>query len=140
MATHVKKHIKNRGNKRDKQLYTRDEAEGEHYAEIINPKGDYRFEVKLNNNQQVIAKARGAIISGPNKQRLLKGDIVLVQQNMDVTSGDKYYILCKYDATQIRQLYKMGELTEDENEIKFDADVRDAAEAVTFDSDFINNI
>lgn len=141
MATHTKKHIQHKGNRRDNQLYTRNESEGEQYGEIQNGKGDARFEIKLMNTQSVIAKARGALIKGPHKQRLVKGDIVLVQQNTDVSAGDKYYIIHKYDASQVRQLHKMGELQEEQNEIRFDTDVTDnTTDNVAFDSDFINNI
>ena len=78
MATHQKKHIKNTGE--NKKLVMKNDDE--EYAEVLNAKGDARFEVKIiSNGYTVIAKIRGALIKGPSKQRIEKGSIVLLQSD-----------------------------------------------------------
>ena len=107
MATHQKKHTKRTGHTKELQL----KQENEEYGEVINEKGDLRFEVKLIiNNSLTIAKARRAIAFGPNKTRISKGDTVLLQLDDSTTSKDRYYIIHKYKQDETRQLKKMGEL------------------------------
>ena len=107
MATHQKKHIKRGGHTKELQL----KQDGEEYGEIVNEKGDLRFEVKLIiNNSTTIAKARRAIAFGPNKTRITKGDTVLLQLDDSTSSKDRYYIIHKYSADETKQLKKMGEL------------------------------
>jgi hypothetical protein len=107
MATHQKKHTKRVGHTKELQL----KQEGEEYGEVINEKGDLRFEIKLIiNNALTIAKARRAIAFGPNKTRISKGDTVLLQLDDSTTCKDRYYIIHKYTADETKQLKKMGEL------------------------------
>ena len=122
--THKSRNTKHTGSR---ELQYR--QDGEEYATINGDKGDARFEVTIFSTDEVtLAKARGAIIRGPKKQRLLKGDLVLLQRD-DSTTGDKYFILQKYSPDEVKQLRKAGELTqvreiEDEGvTIAFEGDV-----------------
>ena len=106
MATHQKKHIKNTNTK---ELIIKD-SEAEEYGEVINPKGDARFEVKLiQSGFNIIAKTRGSLIKGPNKQKIEKGNIVLLQRDMS-TYDEKYFIIHRYIKENVKNLKKAGEL------------------------------
>jgi initiation factor 1A len=144
MATHQKKHIKNTGGSKELVIKT----DSEEYGEILNAKGDARFEVKLiSNGFTVIAKTRGALIKGPNKQRIDKGSVVLLQKDMS-TYEEKYYIIHKYTKDNVKSLKKSGELAtyvlaeeDDNNNVVFEDDVENKnLELVDFDDDFIAGI
>lgn len=143
MATHQKKHIKNIGKK---ELPVRDQGLGEFYGTIGDALGDARWKVKLTDGRDVIASARGAIKSGRNKQRINKGDIVLVQESLDLTT-----ILHRYTPDEAKRLRKMGEVLqvaedngvgssnvqfEDEEE-QLDNDMNSKIEV---DEDFLKNL
>jgi initiation factor 1A len=145
MATHQKKHIKNNGGSKELVIKTNTDEE---YGEILNAKGDARFEVKLiSNGFTVIAKTRGALIKGPNKQRITKGCVVLLQKDMS-TYEEKYYIIHKYTNENIKSLKKSGELAtyilveeNDNNNVVFEDDVENNnLEVVEFDDNFIAGI
>lgn len=145
MATHQKKHIKNTGGSKELVIRTNSDEE---YGEILNAKGDARFEVKLiSNGFTVIAKTRGALIKGPNKQRIEKGSVVLLQKDMS-TYEEKYYIIHKYTKDNVKSLKKSGELAtyilaeeDDNNNVVFEDDVENKnLEIVDFDDDFIAGI
>lgn len=146
MSTHQKKHIKNQGTR---ELVYRNVAMKEFYAIINSNKGDARFEVTVvENNQTVMAKARGAIIKGPNKKRLEKGDMVLIQQDESNSSGDKYFILHKYTPDDVKQLRRSGELAQvreveadETTTVAFENEVVAAKkEEIVIDDDFIANL
>lgn len=145
MATHQKKHVKNTGGSKELVIKTTDNEE---YGEILNAKGDARFEVKLiSNGFTVIAKTRGALIKGPNKQRIDKGSVVLLQRDMS-TYEEKYYIIHKYTKDNVKTLKKSGELAtytlveeDDNNNVVFDDDVENLTlDQVEIDDDFIAGI
>ena len=142
MATHQKKHIKNTGVTRELII----KEENEDYAEIIAPKGDLRFEVKLfGNGQSVFARARTAITRGPNKKRIYPGDIVLVQLDGLSSKTDHYHITHKYSPDDVRRLRKQGEITlkveTGESGVVFDGDGMETTDAKQeIDEDFLDNI
>lgn len=141
--THQTKHKKNTGSKKELQY----KQPGEEYATINCDKGDARFEVTIYaNNQVVMAKARGSIIKGPGRERLQKGDLILLQQ--DSSSSDKYYIIHKYSQDDVKRLRKAGELAQvresgqdDEVSVVFENDVIvQKQDETVIDADFIANI
>ena len=151
MATHKKKHVKNINT--TKELIFCSKPDNEYYGQIIAPKGDSRFEVKIIfNNSIVMAKARGILISGPNKDMIEKIDYVLLQK--DISNNNKYYIMRKYSANDVRKLKKAGELagindsnidSNNDNDnnpiILFDDDVLlNKQEEIEINGDFIANI
>jgi hypothetical protein len=145
MATHQKKHTKRTGHTKELQL----KLDGEEYGEIMNEKGDLRFEVKLIiNNSLTIAKARRAIAFGPNKSRITKGDTVLLQIDDSTTSKDRYYIIHKYSSDETKQLKKMGQLVtivkQEEtvtNTVAFEEDANTVTNnTLLVDDDFIADI
>ena len=146
MSTHQKKHIKNTGSH---ELIYRSEKAGEHYAYVTNPKGDARFEVTNHStNVQVLAKARGCLISGPKKKRIEKGNLVLIQDDGTSNGDDKYYIIHVYSPDDIKRLRKAGELAQikeeedtDQVTVAFEGDcVVKKNEHVEIDDDFIANL
>lgn len=124
-------------------------SDNEEYATINGDKGNALFEVILFTTKQVVmAKARGSIIRGPKKQRLEKGDLVLIQRDPTTTTTDKFFILIKYSQNDVKRLQKAGELNiikdydQDENiSIIFENDViTKTFEEIPIDDDFIANI
>ena len=149
MATHQKKHIKRRYNT-PKELLLSCPEDGELYGQINSAKGDAIFEVKLiENNLLVIAKARGALIKGPNKKHLNKNDYVLLQKDLS-SNDDKYFIIHKYLPDDIKKLRKSGQLStinnsnDDDNEsnpdIIFDDDIIKKLDEIDINDDFIASI
>jgi translation initiation factor IF-1 len=148
MATHQKAHIKNRG---PKDLVYRDEKLGEQYAEIINSVGEARFECKIiTTNVNTIAKLAGRLIKGPHKQRIIKGDMVLLSIDSSTSGKDKYFIMHKYSAEDKKKLAKHGEFAtvksvEDESKttVIFEDEIDTSAKITTeveIDEDFIDDI
>ncbi len=142
--THQSKHKKHTGS--NELQYRQD---GEEYATINGDKGNARFEVTLySTNQVVMAKARGALIHGPKKQRLEKGNLVLLQRDDNTTGTDKYFILLKYSDDDVKRLRKAGELTqikeasqEEKVTVAFENDVIvKKQEEVEINADFIANL
>ena len=117
--------------------------DNEEYAIINKNIGDARFEAKIiKNNIDIIAKARGALIKGPNKRRIIKDDYVLIQEN-----EGRYYVIHKYSSDDVKKLSKMGELkmittdmTDTGFDIKFDDDDQIEFIAEEINEDFIANI
>jgi translation initiation factor IF-1 len=151
MATHQKKHMKKRFVHTRELLFSNPE-EGETYGQIVSAKGDARFEIKIiKNNSLVIAKARGILIHGPQKKRLIKDDYVLIQSD-NLSYNDKYYIIHKYSPEDVKKLKKSGELAtmndyKDDNEIDnnmtnilFDEDVLNKLDEIEINDDFIASI
>ncbi len=147
MATHQKKHNKNTSG--SNELVFRSEENGEEYAVINASKGDARFEITFCANSVVaIAKARGAIISGPKKKRLDRGDMVLIQADNSTSKGDKYFIIHKYSPDDVKRLRKAGELAqikevqaETRTTVAFENDVIVSSKAqIEVDEDFIGDV
>ena len=148
MATHTKKHVKR--NFKSTELIYRSENDCEEYARITDLAGDYRFRVTIiSNNVTTLAKARGALISGPKKQRLERGNLVLIQMDDSTTNKEKYFIIHKYTPEDEKKLSKAGQLVQivknDENDelinVLFESDVinKDNNEQ-KIDDDFIANL
>ena len=110
MATHQKKHVKNKQSKYI-EFILRSENDNEEYAEVVAAKGsDARFEVIIiSSGLSVMAKAKGSLIKGPRKKKIEKGNIVLIQKDNTFTAEDKYYIIHKYDKPDVDNLEKSGE-------------------------------
>ncbi len=148
MATHQKKHNKNTSGSRE--LVYRNQDGGEEYAVINAAKGDARFEVTIySNNVVTVAKARGAIISGPKKQRIDRGDMVLIQEDGSTSKDEKkYFIIHKYSPDDVKRLRKAGELAqikeiqaEAKTTVAFENDVIVSNKTeIEVDEDFIGDV
>ena len=102
MATHQKKHVKNKGN----QELILKEA-GEEYATVESPLGGSppRFICRTLTNKEINASLKGSI-----RQRVYKGDVVLVQKDETTTEKEKFIIIHKYKDDHKKTLSKLGEL------------------------------
>jgi hypothetical protein len=135
MATHTKKHVKNN----TKREFVTSE-DGETYAIIKGIKGDARFDIEIiRTGEKIVAKARGALIKGPSKQRIQIGDTVLIQE------GNPAYILTKYSDEEVKKLTRMGELVsfkpKQEEGIQFENEVENQEiENLEIDDEFISGI
>jgi len=141
--THKKKHVKKKIN----EFVIKIDSENQEYAEVIGPKGNTRFEVKLiKNNELINVKLRGALAKGPKKQRIEKKDIVLLHPDVSTTDNDKYYIIHKYSVDDIKRLQKMGELQQfnmdnDKVIVIYEDDVlQKKIDDIKIDDNFIDNI
>lgn len=144
MATHLKKHTQNRG---DRELIFKDKSQ--EYAVILNSLGEYRFEVQGLNGEKFKAKLTGNLIRGPNKQYVQKGDNVLIGKDINDTERDKWYIQHKYSSDDWKKLGKQGELKviktkEDTNvggtAIVMEGEAVQETHQVDIDDDFIDNL
>jgi translation initiation factor IF-1 len=142
--THKKKHIKK---KKTNDFILKIENENQEYGQIIGPKGNTRFEVKLIKNNEIFnVKLRGTLSKGPNKQRIEKKDIVLLHPDNSTTDNDKYFIIHKYSNDDIKRLQKMGELAQinlDDNDpiIMYEDDIlQKKIDEIKIDDNFIDNI
>jgi initiation factor 1A len=142
MATHQKKHIKNIGKK---EFPIRDPTLGESYATVGEALGDSRWKVKLVDGRETIASIRGALKSGKNKQRINKGDIVLVQSSLDLTT-----ILHRYIPDEVKKLRKLGEILQTEEQTSSTSNIEfedsdnepdnTVNQKVEIDDDFLNDL
>jgi translation initiation factor IF-1 len=129
--THKTKHIKKKIVFNELHYST----ENELYGTINCDLGNATFEVTIHNTNKIIqAKACGAIIKGPKKQRLNKGDMILVQLDTSTTSKEKYFIIHKYSPDDVKNLRLQGHLTQ----IKEICDKNKPI--VTFENDVIQNV
>jgi translation initiation factor 1A len=104
-----KKGKKNRGGYQDKkQLVTKDADEGQEYAQVINPKGNGRFELTCCDG----GKTRLGLICGTMRKRVWvnRNDLVLISKWTDMTDDTKCSIIHKYSEDEARRLLKEGEL------------------------------
>ena len=107
MATHQKKHIKNKG--------IRDFIEkepGEEFAFIETPQGGAppRFICRGIGEKQINAYLKSGLAKGPNRVRIIKGDLVLLEKDPTTTEKDKYIIIWKYTEEEKKKLAKLGQL------------------------------
>ena len=126
MATHQKKHQKK---KQPKFLEYTEKEEGEEYGEVISAKSsDARFEVNLiPTTMNIIAKPRGNLIKGPNKKKIEKGTIVLLQRDHTFTAEEKYFIIRVYTKDEVHRLQKSEgfKLFPKDSYVEFNDDVND---------------
>ena len=104
-----KKGKKKRGGYQDKkQLVTKDAEEGQEYAQVVNPKGNGRFELKCCDG----GKTRLGLICGKMRKRVWvnRSDLVLICKWTDMTDDEKCSIVHKYSEDEARRLLKEGEL------------------------------
>lgn len=107
MATHQKKHIKNKG--------IRDFIEkepGEEFAFIETPQGGAppRFICRGIGEKQINAYLKNGLASGPKRIRVIKGDLVLLEKDPTTTEKEKYIIIWKYTEEEKKKLAKLGQL------------------------------
>ena len=145
MATHTKKHIKKK-NTTSTRLFNVREG-NEKYATINKAFGNGRFECTTENENKIVTGTlANRLISGPHKQRVCAGDLVLLDLDISTTSSEKYYIIYKYSPDEKKKLAKQGELKQfkniDDNKtlIKMEGDVVSKLETLVIDDAFIDSI
>lgn len=93
-------------------MSTRHREDLEEYGLLLQAMGNCRFQCQLLDGNNIIAKAKGSLIKGPKKEKLEKGDWILLQQ--DTSSSDKkYFIVHKYDERERKILIKDKEIPKD---------------------------
>lgn len=155
--THITRHHKSSNNISRELQYKQN---GEEYAIVSGDKGNGRFLVTIySTNESTMAKARGAIIHGPRRQRIEKDDLVLIQKDESTSlqnSKDKYFIIHKYSYDEMKRLEKAGLLVQikeekkedkkdktiNKHEIAFESETLKKKEKIEkeIDMDFIANI
>lgn len=81
--------------------------DGQEYAQVINPKGNGRFELKCCDNVDRLGS-----VSGKMRKRIWinRSDIVLICKWEDMTNDNKCSIVHKYTESEAKRLLKDGEL------------------------------
>ena len=146
------KNSSNKGSKgknvrQSSQLREREEKDGEYYADVLKPLGDGQFRVQILNGNEEIAKLKGSMRKGGRGfDKVVAGNLVLVQVDPTTTTKDKYFIIHNYDEKEKKQLEKLGELKSVvENTVSeafiFEGDIeQNEAKVEEVDDDFINDI
>ena len=93
-----------------KNLLKKDPKEFQEYGQIINAKGNGRFELKCCDG----GKVRLGIVCGKMRKRVWvnRGDLVLICKWEGMTDDTKCSIIHKYSEDESRRLLKEGELPE----------------------------
>ena len=103
-----KKGKKSRGFNDKKQLIKKDTEESQEYAQVVNPKGNGRFELLCCDG----GKERLGTVCGKMRKRVWvnRGDLVLISKWEGMTDDTKCSIIHKYSEDEARRLQKEGEL------------------------------
>ena len=103
-----KKGKKSRGFNDKKQLIKKDPEESQEYAQVVNPKGNGRFELLCCDG----GKERLGTVCGKMRKRVWvnRGDLVLISKWEGMTDDTKCSIIHKYSEDEARRLQKEGEL------------------------------
>ena len=103
-----KKGKKNRFSGDKKQLIKKDPEESQEYAQVVNPKGNGRFELLCCDG----GKERMGTVCGQMRKRVWinRGDLVLISKWDGMTDDTKCSIILKYSEDEARRLQKEGEL------------------------------
>ena len=98
---------KSKGSSRQSsQLREREEKDGEYYADVIKPLGDGQFRIQVLNGNEEIAKLKGSMRKGRGFDKVVTGNLVLVQLDPTTTTKDKFFIIHNYDDKEKKQLEK----------------------------------
>jgi translation initiation factor 1A len=100
-----------------KQLIKKDPEESQEYAQVINPKGNGRFELLCCDG----GKVRQGTVCGKMRKRVWvnRSDLVLISKWEGMTDDTKCSIIHKYSEDEARRLHKEGELPDN---FKFNLD------------------
>ena len=103
-----KKGKKSRDFNDKKQLIKKDPEEAQEYAQVINPKGNGRFELLCCDG----GKERLGTVCGQMRKRVWvnRSDLVLISKWEGMTDDTKCSIIHKYSEDEARRLQKEGEL------------------------------
>lgn len=103
-----KKGKKTRGFNDKKQLIKKDPEESQEYAQVVNPKGNGRFELLCCDG----GKVRQGTVCGQMRKRVWinRGDLVLISKWEGMTDDTKCSIIHKYSEDEARRLQKEKEL------------------------------
>ena len=91
-----------------KQLIKKNNDEGQEYAQVINAKGNGRFELMCCDG----GKERMGLIRGTMRKRvwIVRGDLVMICKWEGMTDDTKCSIVHKYSESDAKRLQKEGEL------------------------------
>lgn len=91
-----------------KQLIKKDPEESQEYAQVVNPKGNGRFELLCCDG----GKVRQGTVCGQMRKRVWvnRSDLVLISKWEGMTDDTKCSIIHKYSEDEARRLQKEGEL------------------------------
>ena len=103
-----KKGKKTRDYEDKKQLIKKDVTESQEYAQVVNPKGNGRFELLCFDG----GKTRMGTICGTMRKRVWvnRSDVVLISLWTGMTVDTKCSIIHKYSEDEAKRLQKEGEL------------------------------
>jgi translation initiation factor IF-1 len=107
MATHQKKHVKNKG---DKELLKIEDPIGQVYGTVIAALGSSAFTCTLLNGEEIRSTLCGKMKRNKSNANMVrKGDFVLLDKEPHALSIPTYVIKAKYTESEKKELAKQGQ-------------------------------
>jgi translation initiation factor IF-1 len=107
MATHQKKHVKNKG---DKELLKIEDPIGQVYATVKSALGNCKFTCTLLNGEDVLSGLCGRMMRNKSQSNMVRaGDFVLLDKEIHALSKPTYEIKAKYTESEKKELAKQGQ-------------------------------
>jgi len=108
MATHQKKHVKNKG---DKELLKIEDPIGQVYATVKAALGNCTFTCILLNGEEVRSTLCGKMMRNKSQSNMVRaGDFVLLDKEIRALSKPGYEIKAKYTEAEKKELAKQGQI------------------------------
>lgn len=107
MATHQKKHVKNKG---DKELLKIEDPIGQVYATVKAALGNCTFTCTLLNGEEIRSTLCGKMMRNKSNANMVRaGDFVLLDKEIHALSKPTYEIKAKYTESEKKELAKQGQ-------------------------------
>ena len=110
MATHQKKHVKNKG---DKELLKIEDPIGQVYATVKSALGNCTFSCTLLNGEEIRSSLCGKMMRNKSNANMVRaGDFVLLDKAISALSPPSYQIKAKYTESEKKELKKQGQIVD----------------------------
>jgi translation initiation factor IF-1 len=121
MATHQKKHVKNKG---DKELLKIEDPIGQVYATVKAALGNCTFTCTLLNGEEIRSTLCGKMMRNKSNANMVRaGDFVLLDKEIHALSKPTYEIKAKYTESEKKELKKQGQIVDSHVRVNPDAPV-----------------
>jgi translation initiation factor IF-1 len=108
MATHQKKHVKNKG---EKELLKVEDPIGQVYAVVKSALGNCTFTCTLLNGEEIRSSLCGRMMRNKSQSNMVRaGDFVLLDKEIHALSPPSYEIKAKYTESERKELAKQGQI------------------------------
>jgi translation initiation factor IF-1 len=108
MATHQKKHVKNKG---DTELLKIEDPNAQVYATVKGALGNCTFTCTLLNGEEIRSSLCGKMMRNKSNANMVRaGDFVLLDKAISALSPPSYQIKAKYTESEKKELAKQGQI------------------------------